>query len=349
MKQQKIIITEINESNQKEFIKVAKKSFFNIILLFIFKFRQAMIASLDGKINEAIIYKIVNFKKTKIAFICEICIDKNYQNQEIKQKLYQETIKFLQAKNTDIIALIKDDNALPSDNILKQASLIKIAKKIGFLNILKFYFTTPTFLAVGMNTYIYFKDNKEQKINPIFQLILFFVANMLLTLPFLYYFFNNLTSFFCLLCSYFIILIIYITTRYFGFLSTKEDGYFKIDNCGIFVNIIISILGFPYMINGNWYPQKYENTKEYNEKLARPELIKWLVFLFLPFLYFVDNIYLKEIAQISLVYLILSIIPFFPFGHFGATRIFNYSKRIWSIIFIMTLVITIMMFRITLI
>ena len=354
-KNEEIIIRKIKSSEKKEVLKIARSSFSGIESLTVSNPNKAMVALIDNKIVGGIIYKIIKCNQKKIAYISDAFVDKKYHNQGIGKKLYQETIEFLWEEKVDgITALVKDDNVasfkLLMDNGLKRVSFIEIIKNLGFINAIKHYFITPFFIAVGFDFYMVMKDNKVKEKSSINQLVLFFFINLLLALPiWIGILTTNSSIFGNLFFAYLTILIIFILTRYIGVLTTKEKWQFRINNGGMIINLIVNFLGFPYMINGNWYPEKYENTKEFKEKLARPELIKWFIFLFLPFLYFTNSPYLKEVAQLSFIYLIFFIIPFYPFNYFGGGRIYQYSKRIWAIALIVTLIVLFMMFKVTLI
>ena len=356
MSKKEIIIRKIKKGEEKEVLKIAKRAFLGIESLSVSNPDKAMVALIDNKIVGGIIYKIIDCNKKKIVYISDAFVDKSYHNQGIGKKLYKETIDFLWEEKIDgITALVKDDNVgsfkLLIDNGLKRVNFIEIIKNLGFINALKHYFITPFFVAVGFDFYMVMKENKvKEKKSQINQLGLFFLINLLLASPiWIGILTTNSSIFVNLFFSYLTILIIFILTRYIGVLTTKEKWKFRINNGGIVVNTIVNFLGFPYMINGNWYPEKYENTKEFKEKLARPELIKWFVFLFLPFLYFTNSPYLKEVAQLSFAYLIFFIIPFYPFNYFGGGRIYRYSKRIWAIVLTVTLIVLFMMVKFTLI
>ena len=349
-----IIVRKIKKSEKKEILKLARRAFLGIESLCVSKPDNAMVALIDNKIVGGIIYKVIKCDKKKIAYISDAFVVKEYHNQGIGKKLYKETIDFLKKEFDGVTALAKDDNVasfkLLMANGLKRVSFTEIVINLGLVNAIKHYFTTPFFIAVGMDFYMLMKEEKvAEKDSQLSDLFLFFGINLLLAIPTWICLSRNYASLSNNFLAYLTVLGIFILIRYLGFLSTKEKGKFRINNGGIFVNLIVNLLGFPYMMNGNWYPEKYENNKEFKEKLARPELIKWFVFLLLPFLYFTSSPYLKDVAQISFAYLIFFIIHFYPFNYFGGGRIYRYSKRIWLITLIVTLIVLFMMLKFTLI
>lgn len=349
-----IIVRKIKKGEEKEVLKLARRAFLGIEALSVSKPDNAMVALIDDKIVGGIIYKVIKCDKKKIAYISDAFVDKDSHNQGIGKKLYKETIDFLKKEFDGVTALVKDDNVasfkLLMDNGLKRVSFTEVIINLGLVNAIKHYFTTPFFIAVGMDFYMFMKDEDvKEKDSQLSDLALFFTINLLLAIPIWVGLSRNSTTLNTTFLAYLTVLAIFVLTRYLGFLSTKEKGKFRINNGGMLVNLIVNLFGFPYMINGNWYPEKYKDEKEFKEKLARPELIKWFIFLFLPFLYFTSSPYLKEVAQISFAYLIFFIIPFYPFNYFGGGRIYRYSKRIWLITFIMTAIVLFMMFKVTLI
>ena len=354
MNNKEVTIRKIKKSEKKYVKKLARITYLGLESLFVSNFNNAFVALIDDEIVGGINYKIIKCQNKKIAYISDAFVDKSYQNQNIGKKLYNETIKFLEETYDGVITIVREDNIKSSklleNNKLKKVGFNEIIYNFGFINAIKFYFTTFTWLAVGYDIYLKINDKKIiEKNSSLTQIIWFFILNLILALPLWLTIHSNIDNLNITILAYLTILTIFILIRYIGFKTTKEKGKFRINNGGILINLLVSLLGFPYLINGNWYPNKYQNTKEFNEKLARPELIKWFIFLFLPFLYFTSSAYLKELAQISFVYLILFVIPIYPFSYFGGKRIYNYSKKIWVIVLVMTLIMVTMMYKFTLI
>ncbi len=349
-----IIVRKIKNEEREELLKLIRKSCSLIKKLFVMNYKNSMVAIVDNKIVGGITYKIINCDNKKIVYISNYFIDKNYKKKEIIKKLYKDTIINIRKEKVDGITAFSEsdcDDTIKAlmDNGLKQTSFIDLIKKIGFINAIKYYFMTPFSFAIGMDFYTDMKEVKEKK-SQIFQLLMFLLLNLVLTIPIWVRTLKVHTSnFIALFLAYITILLVSLITRYIGVLTTKERWNFHISNGGFIINLLVNFLSFPYMINGNWYPQKYENSKEFNEKLARLELIKWFVFLFLPFLYFSDIVYLKKVAQLSFIYLIFFIIPIYPFDYFGGGRIYRYSKKIWTIVLVVTLLFLFFMSNITLI
>lgn len=345
---EEIVIRKIRKKEIKKVSKLAKVALFGIKSFFVINPNNAMVALINEEVVGGIIYKIVNCGKKKIAYISNTFVDIDYQNKGIGKKLYNETINYLNKKYNGIIALVREDNIV-SSKLFKNSGLIKVSfieiiKSLGIINAIKCYCATPFFVAVGHDFYMLKKkENISQTKLQIMQFIMYFVLNLILALPIWLSIRFNVDNPKTTILAYLTILILIILIRYMGFKTIKEKFNFRINEGGMLINLVVSFFGFPYLVNGNFYLENYVNQKDLNEKLARPELIKWFVFLLLPFLYFTGIPYFKEIAHIGFIYLILFVIPFYPFSYFGGRRIYNYSKKIWLMVLIITFIVTIMM------
>ena len=127
-------------------------------------------------------------KGCKIAYISDAFVDKSYQNQNIGKKLYNETIKFLEETYDGVITIVREDNIKSSklleNNKFKKVGFNEIIYNFGFINAIKFYFTTFTWLAVGYDIYLKINDKKIiEKNSSLTQIIWFFILNLLLALP----------------------------------------------------------------------------------------------------------------------------------------------------------------------
>ena len=71
--------------------------------------------------------------------------------------------------------------------------------------------------------------------------------------------------------------------------------------------------------------------------MAVPELIKWVVFLLLPLLAFAGGGFFTAAAKFACTTLVHMSIPFYPFEALGAGRVYRYSRKIWLLLFAVTL------------
>ena len=109
-------------------------------------------------------------------------------------------------------------------------------------------------------------------------------------------------------------------------LHIKKDVYKR--------QVLLGLFGNTFPMNGNWYPDKYENTPDFRRDMAIPEIIKWAVFSLAALLGFSGIPYLRSVSQIICYYLIFIIIPLYPFEALGAGRIYRFSRLLLSLIHI---------------
>lgn len=339
-----IIIREKRNGEEKQILKVARKAFHSIEALFVSKPKTAMVAEYDGKIVGGMIYSIIECNNKTVAYIDEAFVDSDYQGLGIGKKLYSTTFEYLWAQNCDVItAMVKDDNIaswkLVRDNNFKRVSFLQIIKEIGVSVLIKHFFKTPFLIAVGMDFYMADKENSiRDKRNSPLQILAFFLFNLILLLPlWIKLYIKSESDFLWSLLSYITILLLFIGCRYIGKITGKNKWDFRLNNGGAFLPLLLSLFGNTFLINGNWYPEKYENNKSFTQKLAIPELIKWLVFSLLVLLGFIQNSYCRILSNLACYYSVFMIIPIYPFESFGGGRIYRYNKKLWLILFIITI------------
>ena len=104
---------------------------------------------------------------------------------------------------------------------------------------------------------------------------------------------------------------------------------FRFNNGGSFLTVLLGLFGNTFPMNGNWYPDKYENTPDFRRDMAIPEIIKWAVFSLAALLgFFRDPIFEERFSD----YLLLSYIYYHPLvsvRSFGRGRIYRFSRLLW--------------------
>lgn len=338
-----IVIRELRKGEEKQVLQIARRAFRSIEALFISTPKTAMVAEYGGKIVGGIIYSIIKSDSKTIAYIDDAFVDSDYQGFGIGKKLYTETFNCLWKHNCDVLtAMVKDDNVaswkLVEDNHFKRVSFNQIIKAIGISAFIKHFLKTPFMIAVGMDFYMADRENTvKEKSSGSSQLLLFFLANIALLLPlWIKLLINDANGFLWSFSAYLTILLLFIGCRYTGKIISKNSWKFRLNNSGMILPLILSVFSNAFLMNGNWYPEKYENTDKFRKKLAVPELIKWFVFAVLPLFGFIQNSYCRTLSSFSIIYLILMIIPIYPFESLGAGRIYRYNKKLWLILFIIT-------------
>lgn len=341
---QNVIIRPMEKGEEKTVAKVGKKAFQFIEALFIGTPKKAMVAEYEDKIIGAIIYKYLDTKQQQIVYIDEAFVDPEYHGMGVGKKLYTETFYYLQEWGCDVMtALVKDDNVASwkpfIENGFRRVTFRDAVKAIGFMGMLKQYFCTPFFIAVGMDFYILYPESPvsfKQEGN--LQLLYFLLGNMLLASPmWIWLFLKNTALVLPYMGAYLTLLILLLLTRYAGALWSGEKYLFRLNNGGGLLTAFLSYWGNIFPMNANWYPVTYRNTDEFRRKLAVPELVKWVIFLFLPWLSFTTNSYLNALASLSCVFLVFLMIPFYPFETYGAGRIYRYKKGLWLLTAVITI------------
>lgn len=177
----------------------------------------------------------------------------------------------------------------------------------------------------------------KEKDTGVCQLFSFLASNFLLLLPvWLQLFRRSPQSLPVFMSAYFTVLTLFVLTRYAGTLFSRRSWKFRFNNGGSFLTVLLGLFGNTFPMNGNWYPDKYENTPDFRRDMAIPEIIKWAVFSLAALLGFSGIPYLRSVSQIICYYLIFIIIPLYPFEALGAGRIYRFSRLLWLFTAVLT-------------
>lgn len=343
MNKELLVIREMKKGEEKELVKTGRKAFPAFEALFVEYPRMAMAAVYEDKIIGGIIYKFISSGGKKIAYISEAFVDPDFHGSGVGTRLYEETFRHIWEQGCDgMTALVKDDNVaswkLFMENGFKRAGVIEVIRQTGLPGALLQYLKTPVPFAVGMDFYMVMKEESvKEKGTGGAQLFSFLASNFLLLLPvWLQLFRRDLQSLPVYMCACFTVLALFALTRYVGTLFSRRCWKFRLNNGGSFLTVLLGLFGNTFPMNGNWYPDKYENTPAFRRDMAIPEIIKWVVFSLAALLAFTGVPYLKNLSQIICYYLVFIIIPLYPFESLGAGRIYRYSKILWLFTAVLT-------------
>lgn len=340
----KVIIREMKDGEQKQVLQIGRRAFQLVEALFLGTPKKAMVAEQEGTLIGGILYQDLSSRKKKAAYIDEAFVDPEYQGLGVGKKLYTETFAYLRGQGYEVLtALVKDDNVgswkLFLDNRFQRVGVWEIVRELGFAGLIRHYVRTPFGIAVGMDFYM--SDERSQitgKGNGLLELPAFFLANTILLFPiWLRLWRKGFGEFLWNILAYLTVLLLFVFSRYIGTRISKSRGKFRFNNGGSVLPLLLSFFGNPFLMNANWYPERYENTEGFRKSLAIPEIVKWLVFAGLPFLKWVQNPYAQAVGQLSAVYLVFMIIPVYPFEVFGGGRIYRYHKKLWLAMCVVTL------------
>lgn len=337
-----IRIREMENGEQKTIVKIGKKAFSLFEGIFIGKPKQAIVAEYKGEIIGSIIYKSLSIRRKKVVYIDEAFIDVNYQGLGIGRKLYKETFEYLWEQGCDVItAFVRDENVgswkLLTDNGFQRVSLCEVKKQIGILGLWNHFVKTPFPFAVGMDFYMVSREGSvREKRDSIFSVP---AVNFLWMLPlWIRFLCTSKEKLLPFLLAYLVVLFFFLGFRYLGNFFNKDKWKFRLNNGGSLIILLLSFWGVGFPFNANWYPDQYEKTNEFKRRLAIPEFVKWTGFSFLALLILTQNPFFKLVGEISGYYLLLMSIPFYPFESFGGGRIYRYNKKVWFIIFLISVI-----------
>ncbi len=344
MELSEVIIREMRDGEQKQIRKIARRAFQVVEGLFVGTPKKAMAAEWEGRLIGGILYQDLSAGKKKTAYIDEAFVAPEYQGLGVGKKLYTETFAHLWEQGYEVLtALVKDDNVgswkLFLDNRFQRVSLGEIIREIGVAGLIKHYLKTPLGIAVGMDFYMSGRSNQVTgKGNGTLEFLAFFLANTILLFPiWIRLLCKDSGGFLWNFPAYLTILLLFVLSRYAGMKIAGSQGKFRFNNGGSLLLPLLSLFGNPFLMNANWYPQEYEDTESFRRKLAIPEVVKWLVFIGLPFLKLVQSPYAQAVGQWAAVYLVFMLIPLYPFEGFGGGRIYRYHKKLWFAMCVITI------------
>lgn len=341
-----IIIREMKDDEAQTVMKIAKKTFSALESLLVSKPKTALVAEVDSKIVGGITYKIIKTNYRKTGYIDQAFILPEYQGKGIGSKLYKETFDYLQEHGCDTLsALVKDDNVASWGLFLKngfhRANIIEVAKKFGIIGFLKHYFSTPWFVAIGMDYYVATNPPAQQNINQKTSLNIasFLLFNAIAVLIAFLIYPHHSTDF---VLAYIAVLITFVVTGYMGTLLTKRKWKFRFTDGGLIFTVLNSLIGGTFPAIGNWYPNKYEDTSDFRKDMGIVSIVSWVVtiiLVLLPILLNSDNRLLISTSKISEIFLGIRIITIYPASAFGGMRVYDWNKFVWGALVIVSILV----------
>ncbi len=330
-------IRKMELSEASEVRKVARKAFSVVENLFLTKPKEAMVAVLDGKIVGGIIIKYISCGINKIGYFDGAFIDPDYHGQGIGAQLYTSTTNYLWEQGcTALAAFVKDDNIaswkLFLNDGFSRVSFFEGVKKLGFMTMLKYYFTTPYFISNGMEFYLAIKDTdlQSKQMNTSKNILLYLLVNALL---FLFGWIGSSKNYPIYLAAYLTLLTSGVLFSYIGTLFSNRKWYFRLNSGGAALCAIFNFLGGLFPMIGNWYPQKYENTKGFIKDMGVVSLIDWIALLCITataFIFSDSHIYIEYVYILGEVLLIFKMIPIYPMESYGGGRLIRWNKWLYG-------------------
>jgi len=334
-----IEICTLRESNTKEALMIARKSFGFIESLFIGKPKYGFVAIVDDNVAGGVFYSTKHSGTKKIGVINFLFTDPKFGGHGIAGKLLDSCIAALWADGCDgLISYVQDDNvgswaAFEKRGFVK-TTLLKSAKVFGTITALKAHIIyLETFITcVGADSYMALPNQEKTKKyarNDIscMQIMFFILLNSLFLLLVIFRASDPVVA----LLS---IISLFVGMSVVGLIGTWFTGRkwrFRLTQGGFILAPLLGLFAFYPMI-GNWYPVKYENTPQFRRDMALNSILTWL-FLFgvMISVRFTDNLILAGMAQLAVIFLIFRCIPIIPFSSYGSGRVYNWNKVVFAL------------------
>lgn len=340
-----ILIRSMEAEEAKEVRALGSRSFSGLESLWISKPKDALVATLDGKIVGATLYKLMMVGDQKIGYVDYAFIDPVHQGKGVGSMLYKATTEHLWALGCDAqTAIVKDDNVgswrLFQHNGFVRMSLPEMVRQFGVMGTCKQYFVTPLCFGVGMEYYAALRQGNRPsgKEGSFKQMMASLLANSLLFWAVISWRVDHVLTTFC---AWIFLLLGVMAIEAVGTRCNKRKWQYRHTNGGALVCILVS-LGSIFPMIGNWYPTQYENTREFRRDMGFTALVGWLFLLAVAVCTLIVNtqgIFIQALGQLATFLLIYRMLPFYPFESFGGKRVFNWNKWIYYMMSICTLAI----------
>lgn len=336
-----VIIRKMKPEEANEVKRLGRRAFMSFESLFITKPKDALVAEVDGRIVSGVMVKVVKgSNQSKIGYIDIAFVDRAFHNQGIGNKIYKASIEYLWKEGCDFVtAMVKDDNvgsfALLEKNGLVKTSFFEASKVMGMKGLLNQFIHTSLSFAYGMDFYL--ASNKSNTVRPkTGHTIKEMGAYLGVNLGFLLLA-NLFTGYFSLglFGAYLTLLLTSILPGSIVTLFSKREWSYRFLNGGIIFPIISMFMGGIFPMGGNWYPKKYENSKEFRKEMGVNAAVSWILLIIIIFcVNFMDmnNAYNLYLDQIGTMLLFCRIVAVYPLASFGGWRVFTWNKAVYFIL-----------------
>jgi len=334
-----IIIRQMQESEAKEAVKVARKSFGIVGYILIRKPKHGIVAVVDDKIVGGVFYYTKNSGAKKIGVVSFLFSDPNFQGHGIAGNLLDECIATLWEDGCDgLVTYVQDDNVASWAAFEKRGfvktTILKSAKALGSSTALKsqLFFTQSFAFCVGADFYMALPNMEttktyERKDISIVQIGLFILMNLILLSFIIVRSIDPLRA----IAAITLLLGSTALVGWIGTWFTRRKWRFRLAQGGFISTVLASAFTIFIMI-GNWYPVKYENTPKFRRDMALNSILIWL-FLFVIMIcnMFIDNLILEGMQNLSAALLIYRCVPILPFSSYGSGRVWNWNKPVFAV------------------
>lgn len=321
--------------------KIATRAFGPVERMFLGNLKNTQAAFYDQQLVGGIVWKTIQLNNLKIGYFDTAFMDPAFQGKGIGKKLYQETANHLWNQECDaLFGLVKDDNVaswqLFYDCGFKRVGWKEVLRLAGWVGALKIFFSTPCFIANGME--MYWNDKRqpvtEKQASTANQIIAYLAVNLILMLiPALI----SQANLFMILSAFLSVLSLELMVAGLVTLLTPYQWHFRLNSAGAAISFAINFLGAFPMI-AKWYPNTYEKSQRFKQSLGLVAISEWILLLalYLSSLLF-SSPFLSLISQLSGIFLIYRLLPFYPFESFGSMRVKQWNPMLYWGMFLLTI------------
>ena len=333
-----ILIREFQPGEEKEIKKLGMEAFKSLEGLFITKPVTAKVAVVDGKLVGAMYYKMITYGAKSFCYLAYAFVHPAYHGKGIGNRLYHETIEAVRAQGCEVItALVKGDNVgsfgLIMKNGLKRCSFLEIVRLLGVRGALTLFFKTEQNIASGMDLYSTLAKEKtggakELGVYLLLNTLILFLADW-----------NQKGQIFTYVAATMSVLLFTTVIGSGICLVSKRPWHFRMNNCGVLITMIVTLIGGVYPVIGRWYPEQYSMEETAKKELCNSALIEWMGLIGADVLLSVvapTGMYWGMVQMVIHLMLIYRLIPTYPFSEFGSNRVWKYNKWLYAILFVIT-------------
>ena len=334
-----VLIREFQPGEEKEIKKIGLMAFKSIEGLFITKAKTAKVAVVDGKIVGAMQYKMISYGEKSFCYLEFAFVHPAYHGKGIGNQLYHETIEAVRAQGCEVItALVKGDNigsfGLIEKSGLKRCSFFELVRILGVRGALTMFFKTEQNIASGMDLY---STNVKEKTGSGKELGAYLFFNALILFLAVW---NQGGQIFTYVASAMSVLLFTALIGSIICFISKRSWHFRMNNCGLFITILVSLLGGVFPLIGRWYPDEYSMDQSAKKELCISAMIEWLGLIIAGSVIHAlspGGLYWRIVRMVIGCMLIYRLIPTYPFSEFGANRVWSYNKLLYVVMFATTL------------
>ena len=343
----------LKEEENDYFLTIAKDNFYFAKQFFIAIEDDVLVAKSNGEIIGGVILKSVKFANKKVGIISWIFTVKEVRGKGVASLLLDKAINHLKfLGHNEIIASIDGSNTSSSNLFSKKnfaiQSFYSLIKKYG---IGYFSLASKTNQFFNQGSFIWVLSREKVVNNEFFDLIVSSLINILASIiiflsPLNFIFKASLLS---IIMSVFLLHLVRFYSMKYASKVLEYKTMFRIWPSGFFYTITTSVLGLYIASPGNFFPEsKGWKYKDYVPSLSKISIVGVSSVLFLVLIASIANnfvvnesfsSFLSTIKYLGLSLVVFDLFLFFnPFNNTNGKRIFDFSKSIFSILVLITLI-----------